>query len=163
MSIIEIISNVDNSKKIVSLIEYYKNEIICLSISELIKILESIDNDQLRLKALYLLNGKFRLPNDINIILDKFDDEESRDAVSSLLLADNSQTIISLIDKISHIEIECKEFKESRPCNICLHHEKNIVFMPCRHFSVCLCCSYKLTLCIYCKKDIEYTINVFNT
>lgn len=46
-------------------------------------------------------------------------------------------------------------------CIICMVNERNIVFVPCRHFGTCKACSEKLVQCPMCRTFIESRQKVF--
>ena len=45
-------------------------------------------------------------------------------------------------------------------CSICCDGERDVVFMPCRHYITCLTCSRKLDKCPICRKKIENKIEI---
>lgn len=55
-------------------------------------------------------------------------------------------------------------FEKNKPlllCIICMVNERNVLFVPCRHFGTCKPCSEKLIQCPTCRTFIESRQKVF--
>ena len=84
------------------------------------------------------------------------------------------ESLISTISKTLSQEIErlsienrvngcCGENGQcnAKLCSVCLDKERNILHMPCRHFSTCSICTDNLTECPICKSHITENIQVY--
>lgn len=76
--------------------------------------------------------------------------KQNKSPDDSVNLIDFDQTAI-----VKELTLENKFLKDQRLCIICFEKEKNIIFLPCRHFSTCESCSLLLKECPSCRKTIQ--------
>ncbi|KAF0976488.1 hypothetical protein FDP41_004387 [Naegleria fowleri] len=60
------------------------------------------------------------------------------------------------------LEREMELIESDHFCSCCLASKKNVVFLPCCHLCTCEKCSFKLTACPLCRKNIEKKIVTHN-
>eukprot|EP01132_Coremiostelium_polycephalum_P005846 gene5846-7275_t len=63
-----------------------------------------------------------------------------------------------LRQQLAKLKKEKELLQDQNNCIICTSNPPNIVFIPCRHSSICSACSPKLKKCPICRSDIENTI-----
>lgn len=51
--------------------------------------------------------------------------------------------------------------KPSYQCSVCFTNEKEILFIPCKHFCTCIECSVDMSKCCICRKKIVNKLRIF--
>ena len=77
----------------------------------------------------------------INCPVDKRNDEQKKKALEG-------------------VKKENNQLKERTFCKMCIENEVNVVFLPCRHMSSCLDCSYCVETCPICRDNIKGRVKV---
>lgn len=51
--------------------------------------------------------------------------------------------------------------KQGSDCIVCLSAEREIVFLPCKHFCSCIMCALSVDDCVYCRTPIISVMKIF--
>jgi len=46
-------------------------------------------------------------------------------------------------------------------CVVCMEHDREVLFLPCKHLCTCSECAARLIICCICRQRIEERVNVF--
>ena len=68
----------------------------------------------------------------------------------------DSESVVA--DILSHVE---KHVDDTNKCVICMTNNKEIIFNPCKHVSICQACNVNITTCPTCRSVIETSTRVF--
>ena len=65
----------------------------------------------------------------------------------------NRENIVTLREQV--ITVRENDIVDKLLCKICLEHETNVVFIPCKHICVCSQCLNRLDICPVCRQYIQ--------
>jgi hypothetical protein len=88
------------------------------------------------------------LPNDC-IILESDSEEEEINKESK------TQHLKNLIKEIKELNQKIRRLQKEKECSVCLDGDRNILFEPCNHITMCSVCAVQVQKCPICRLQIE--------
>lgn len=67
---------------------------------------------------------------------------------------DNNTNTTSIKGAVDTVTL-AKFIEDEDLCAICFDHQRDIVFLPCKHFCVCWECGKRVDKCLMCRAEVE--------
>ncbi|KAL3881722.1 hypothetical protein ACJMK2_028122 [Sinanodonta woodiana] len=99
----------------------------------------------------------------LTVILDKMEEESVPTQARQSLSTTSRRTNTSRNETVAAMSIskENENLKRNMMCTECGEHERNVLFLPCKHHTVCENCSPHIYVCFICFRRIKEKVKTY--